>query len=145
MRTELRRVLAGTELWDERVGVLQITDATGGFVRIRILVSAADSAALFDLRCLVRETMVTFLQQNHPEALPHQRWEHTHDAGTASQRKAPLRRPGASGSGASPAPADPHESQLFTGSIEAVERSRAFTGPGEEVFEERDRNLASRN
>lgn len=146
MRTELRRVLAGTELWDERVGVLQITDATGGFVRVRILVSAADSAALFDLRCLVRETMVTFLQQNHPQALPHQRWEQAaDDGGTATRRKAPLRGLGASGAAGAHAPADPHESQLFTGSIEAVERSRAFTGPGDEVFEERDRNLASRN
>ncbi|MDQ0729242.1 mechanosensitive ion channel family protein [Arthrobacter sp. B1I2] len=146
MRTELRRVLAGTELWDERVGVLQITDATGGFVRVRILVSAADSAALFDLRCLVRETMVTFLQQNHPQALPHQRWEQAaDDAGTATRRGAPLRGLGSPGSGGARPPADPHESQLFTGSIEAVERSRAFIGPGEEVFEERDRNLASRN
>lgn len=146
MRTELRRVLAGTELWDERVGVLQITDATGGFVRVRILISAADSAALFDLRCLVRETMVTFLQQHHPEALPHQRWEQaTDDAGTAKGRRAPLRGLGSPSADGYPAPADPHESQLFTGSIEAVERSRAFTGPGDEVFEERDRNLASRN
>lgn len=146
MRTELRRVLADTELWDERVGVLQITDATGGFVRVRILVSAADSAALFDLRCLVRESMVTFLQQHHPEALPHQRWEQaTDDAGTANRRRAPLRGLGSPSAGGAHPPADPHESQLFTGSIEAVERSRAFTGPGEEVFEERDRNLASRN
>ncbi|WP_254703369.1 mechanosensitive ion channel family protein [Pseudarthrobacter sp. C4D7] len=146
MRTELRRVLAGTELWDERVGVLQITDATGGFVRVRILVSAADSAALFDLRCLVRETMVTFLQQSHPQALPHQRWEQAaDDAGTATRGRAPLRGLGQSGKAGANTPADPHESQLFTGSIEAVERSRAFTGPGDEVFEERDRNLASHN
>ncbi|SLK15709.1 Small-conductance mechanosensitive channel [Arthrobacter sp. P2b] len=146
MRAELRRVLAGTELWDERVGVLQITDATGGFVRVRILVSAADSAALFDVRCLIREAMVTFLQQGHPQALPHQRWEQAaSDAGTPTQRKAPLRGLGLpAASGARP-PADPHESQLFTGSIEAVERSRAFTGPGDEVFEDRDKNLASRN
>ena len=147
MRTELRRVLAGTELWDQRVGVLQITDATGGFVRVRILVSAADSAALFDLRCLVRETMVTFLQQSHPQALPHQRWEQAadDDGGTATRRRAPLRGLGSPGPGGARPPADPHESQLFTGSIEAVERSRAFTGPGEEVFEERDRNLAAHN
>jgi small-conductance mechanosensitive channel len=146
MRAELRRVLAGTELWDERVGVLQITDATGGYVRVRILVSAADSAALFDLRCLIREAMVTFLQQGHPQALPHQRWEQAaSDAGASVQRKAPLRGLGSpAASGARP-PADPHESQLFTGSIEAVERSRAFTGPGDEVFEDRDKTLASRN
>jgi small-conductance mechanosensitive channel len=143
MRAELRSVLAGTDLWDERVGVLQITDATGGFVRVRILVSAADSAALFDLRCLIREAMVTFLQHSHPEALPQQRWtEAASDGGPSTRRQQPLRGLGTSGSRGS---ADPHESQLFTGSIEAVERSRAFTGPGEEVFQDRDQTLASRN
>ena len=40
---------------------------------------------------------------------------------------------------------DPQESQLFTGSSEAVERSRAFTGPGDEVFEDRDKTLSARN
>jgi small-conductance mechanosensitive channel len=143
MRAELRSVLAGTRLWDGRVGILQITDATGGYVRVRILVSAADSAALFDLRCLIREAMVTFLQQGHPEALPQQRWtEGRSDGGTSTRRQQPLRGLGASGSRA---PTDPQESQLFTGSIEAVQRSRAFTGPGDEVFQERDQDLASRN
>ena len=66
MRAELKKVLADTPLWDKRVGILQITDATAGFVRVRILVSAADSASLFDLRCLIREELVLFLQQDHP-------------------------------------------------------------------------------
>lgn len=146
MRAELRSVLAGTELWDERVGVLQITDATGGFVRVRILVSAADSAALFDLRCLIREAMVTFLQQGHPEALPQQRWtEAASDGGASPRRQQPLRGLGTSTRDGSRTPADPQESQLFTGSIEAVQRSRAFTGPGDEVFQDRDQTLASRN
>jgi hypothetical protein len=146
MRAELRSILDGTDLWDERVGVLQITDATGGFVRVRILVSAADSAALFDLRCLIREAMVTFLQQGHPEALPQQRWtEAASDGGTSPRRRQPLRGLGTPGRDGSRTPADPQESQLFTGSIEAVQRSRAFTGPGEDVFQDRDQSLASRN
>jgi small-conductance mechanosensitive channel len=146
MRAELRTVLAGTDLWDERVGILQITDATGGFVRVRILVSAADSAALFDLRCLIREAMVSFLQQGHPEALPQQRWtEAASDGGASSRRRQPLRGLGTSSRDGSHAPVDPQESQLFTGSIEAVQRSRAFTGPGEDVFQDRDQTLASRN
>jgi hypothetical protein len=146
MRAELRNVLAGTNLWDERVGVLQITEATGGFVRVRILVSAADSAALFDLRCLIREAMVTFLQQGHPEALPQQRWtDSASDGGTSPRRRQPLRGLGTPGRDGSRTPADPQESQLFTGSIEAVQRSRAFTGPGEDVFQDRDQSLASRN
>ncbi len=163
MRAELRSVLAETELWDQRVGILQITDATGGFVRVRILVSAADSAALFDLRCLIREAMVTLLQQDHPEALPQQRWGHAAaDAGSTGSigpngtdstaevdgmgpsRSLP-RGKTPSGRERSRLATDPHESQLFTGSIEAVQRSRSFTGPGAEAFEERDKTLSSRN
>ena len=40
---------------------------------------------------------------------------------------------------------DPHDSQLFTGSIEAIQRSKAFSGPGEDVFEDRDNAIASQN
>ena len=58
MREELRRLVEGTELWDGRVCVLQVTDATGGTVKVRALVSAADAGSLWDLRCLVREHLV---------------------------------------------------------------------------------------
>ena len=40
---------------------------------------------------------------------------------------------------------DPHDSQLFTGSIEAIQRSKAFSGPGEDVFEDRDNAISSQN
>ena len=146
MRAELKKVLAETELWDKRVGILQITDATAGFVRVRILVSAADSASLFDLRCLIREELVLFLQQDHPTALPHVRLETMAPAG--SRTEPGNGRPGkvsAADEHALHRPADPHDSQLFTGSFEAVQRSRAFSGPGEDVFEDRDRTIASRN
>jgi len=137
MRAELKTLLAGTDLWDERVGILQVTDATSGFVRVRILVSAADSASLFDLRCLIREELVSFLQQEHPQALPHLRWE-TVGAAQPQGSQGP-QRPQLD---AHPRrPSDPHDSQLFTGSIEAVERSRAFTGPGEQAFEDREKTL----
>jgi small-conductance mechanosensitive channel len=146
MRTELKKVLASTELWDERVGILQITDATAGFVRVRILVSAADSAALFDLRCLIREELVLFLQEKYPTALPHVRLESMPAAAGAPEQ--PTRRPGkisAADETAARLPSDPHDSQLFTGSIEAVQRSRAFSGPGEDVFEDRDKSMAAQN
>ncbi len=150
MRAELKKVLASTNLWDERVGVLQITDATAGFVRVRILVSAGDSASLFDLRCLIREELVLFLQQDHPTALPHVRLESMPSATASTQPATPARptakRPGrlsAADETTARMPSDPHDSQLFTGSIEAVQRSRAFTGPGEDVFEDRDKSIAA--
>jgi hypothetical protein len=75
MREVARRGVEASELWDRRAYGLQITQATGGLVRARIMVSAADSPALWDLRCLVREQMVTWLQREHPSALPRQRAE----------------------------------------------------------------------
>ncbi|SDP58530.1 Small-conductance mechanosensitive channel [Arthrobacter sp. ok909] len=157
MRAELKKVLADTPLWDKRVGILQITDATAGFVRVRILVSAADSASLFDLRCLIREELVLFLQEDHPTALPHVRLERLPSAATASAASSASdagtgpQRPGSQRPGTVSAAdehhrhADPHDSQLFTGSIEAIQRSKAFSGPGEDVFEDRDNAIASQN
>ncbi|BCW66000.1 mechanosensitive ion channel protein MscS [Arthrobacter sp. NicSoilB4] len=156
MRAELKKVLATTDLWDERVGILQITDATAGFVRVRILVSAADSAQLFDLRCLIREELVLFLQQEHPTALPHVRLESlgavslgAGTSGTSSDTPGsnPAKRPGKVSAADQPSrhPSDPHDSQLFTGSIEAIQRSKAFTGPSEEVYEDRDKSIAAQN
>ena len=75
MREELSRIVAQTELWDERVVVLQVTDAVGGFVRVRVLVSAADAPTLFDLRCLVRENLIAWLTRHNPDALPVGRME----------------------------------------------------------------------
>lgn len=130
LRAQLKTVVEGSGLWDGRTAILQVTDAVNSLVRVRILVSAEDSGTLFDLRCLVREAMVVFLQREHPQALPRQRWEVV-GAGGPGDRAAGRRAE-------APVPkAD--ESQLFTGSIDAVERNKAFTGPGEQVFEERGR------
>jgi small-conductance mechanosensitive channel len=73
MREELHRILGSTDLWDGRVSVLQVTDAVGAFVRVRALVSSADAPTDWDLRCLVRERLVGWLQQNHPGGVPHAR------------------------------------------------------------------------
>src|SRR6185312_3995345 len=73
MRAELDRLLAGSEQWDGRRGVLQVTDAVGGVVRVRMMVSAPNAGALFDLRCAVREGMVDWVQ--HRQVLPTQRIE----------------------------------------------------------------------
>lgn len=73
VRDHLEAVLADTDLWDGRTAVTQVTDATGGLVRVRVLVSAADSGRLWDLRCLVRERLISHVQQTAPEALPTRR------------------------------------------------------------------------
>lgn len=70
MREELQRVVTETQLWDERVSLLQVTDAIGPYVRIRCLVSAADAPTLWDLRCLVRERLVEWVREHRPQSLP---------------------------------------------------------------------------
>jgi small-conductance mechanosensitive channel len=70
MRVELRRILEGTNLWDGRECVLQVTDATHMLVRVRALISAVDASTLWDLRCLVRERLVRWLRDLEPDALP---------------------------------------------------------------------------
>lgn len=73
LREELTCILNGTDLWDGEVNVLQVTDSKLQSVEIRALMSAKDSPTAFDLRVLVREKLITFLQQNYPESLPRTR------------------------------------------------------------------------
>jgi len=75
MRAEFQRILSDQELWDGRVSVLQVTDSTGGNVRVRLLVSAANSGNLWDLRCNLREGLLGWLQDQAPYSLPRVRLE----------------------------------------------------------------------
>ncbi|WAB82194.1 mechanosensitive ion channel [Microcella daejeonensis] len=75
LRAELDRVLAETPLWNGAVSNIQIVDATGGMVRARALISAADSGQLWDLQVLVREKLVAWVRDHAPEAMPVQRLE----------------------------------------------------------------------
>ncbi|MDY6998418.1 MAG: mechanosensitive ion channel [Actinomycetota bacterium] len=114
MRAELDRILQSNPKWDGRVGVLQCTDTVDGVVRVRMLVSAVNAPALFDLRCDVREGMVKWLQRTNPGALPRRRIEHQTDTGREVQNDDAFR-------GRRQA-----ESGLFTGSAEAERRGRDF-------------------
>ncbi|MCG6567035.1 mechanosensitive ion channel family protein [Tessaracoccus sp. ZS01] len=75
MRVELTRIVRSSELWDGRTASMQVTDATGGHVRIRAVVSAATSGQLWDLRCLVREDLIAWVQHQAVYALPRTRLE----------------------------------------------------------------------
>ncbi|GAB3571405.1 mechanosensitive ion channel family protein [Hymenobacter daeguensis] len=75
LRTELRRLLEASPLWDQRVCVLQVTDSKERTLELRALVSAANASALWDLRCAVREGLVAYLQREFPGGLPRTRAE----------------------------------------------------------------------
>jgi small-conductance mechanosensitive channel len=55
---------------DKKVCGLQVTNLTEHSMEIRCLVSSRNSSENFDLRCLVREQMTAWIQQNHPTAFP---------------------------------------------------------------------------
>jgi small-conductance mechanosensitive channel len=72
LREELKRIAASEASWDGRVCALQVTDCGEHTIELRALVSAGDAGKAFDLRCAVRERLVSFLQQRYPGSLP--RW-----------------------------------------------------------------------
>jgi len=123
MRSELDRLLSESELWDGRRGVLQVTDAVGGVVRVRIVVSAPNAGALFDLRCTVREGMVDWV--NRRRVLPIQRLE---NADFMPEESTPTRQEDEE---------TPRVSTgMFSGSPEAEERAKAFDHHTDDYEEE---------
>jgi len=70
LRTELQKILKGTELWDGKVCVIQVTNTSERAIELRALMSAADASTAWSLRCYVREKLVEFIQKNYPESLP---------------------------------------------------------------------------
>lgn len=75
LREELTRLLKSNDLWDGKVDVLQVTDSKETTLEIRALMSARNSSDAWDLRCFVREGLITFIQKSHPESLPRARAE----------------------------------------------------------------------
>lgn len=168
MRAELNRLLAASDLWDGRAGSLQLIDAVDGGVRARVTVSAPDAGKLWDLRCYVREGLVEWLQAEAPEALPRTRLltfdaefedrqleaagRHRRPGATAGIREtSPTPRdeqPVTVGAGRAPkrtsvwhrrSAADiEHDASFYTTTVAGRKIAEAFSGPGEEVIEERE-------
>jgi len=75
VREELGRILKGSELWDGKVCVLQVTNTSERTVELRALMSASDASRAWSLRCQVREKLIDFIRENYPDALPRLRAE----------------------------------------------------------------------
>lgn len=73
LRNELSRLLGSNPLWDGKVDVLQVTDLKERVLEIRCLMSCRNSGDAFDLRCYVREHMISYINNNFPETLTHTR------------------------------------------------------------------------
>jgi len=70
VRTELRKILKGSELWDGKVCVMQVTNTSEHTLELRALMSAQDASTAWSLRCHVREKLVEFIQKKFPDSLP---------------------------------------------------------------------------
>ncbi len=68
-------ILADSPLWDGNTSTMQVTDSTDSTVEIRFLMSATSASATFELRCYIREKMLSYLQREYPNSLPRVRAE----------------------------------------------------------------------
>ena len=75
LRAELKRICESTKLWSGKVCVLQVSDLFQNVMQLRALMDARNSGDAWDLRCLVREQMIDFIQKNYPGGLPRYRGE----------------------------------------------------------------------
>lgn len=75
VREELQLILKASEHWDGKVCVLQVTNTSERTIELRALMSAADAPTAWNLRCEVREKLVSFIQKDYPDALPKVRAE----------------------------------------------------------------------
>jgi small-conductance mechanosensitive channel len=75
VRSELHRILESSGMWDGKVWGLQVTNANERTLELRALMSAPGSSSAWDLRCHVREKLISYLQERYPESLPRIRTE----------------------------------------------------------------------
>jgi small-conductance mechanosensitive channel len=70
VRAAAGRIVEASPHWDRRFWNLQVVEAGERTIRLRVLASAGDSSSAWSLRCEIREKLIGFLQERHPEALP---------------------------------------------------------------------------
>jgi small-conductance mechanosensitive channel len=73
IRRRLESAVQESTLWDGAVVNLQVVDSHPRTIELRALVSARNAPQSWDLRCEIREKLQAFLQEEMPEALPHDR------------------------------------------------------------------------
>lgn len=76
IRAEYKRILEESGLWDGEAWSVLVTGADDRTITVRALYSAPDASVEWSLRCLVREKLITYLQREHPYALPVAREQH---------------------------------------------------------------------
>ena len=70
LRRRTEELVKANEAWDGRSWSLVVTDTTASTIEVRAAVTAADTDALWTLRCDLREQLLDWLRREHPYALP---------------------------------------------------------------------------
>lgn len=70
VRIELQRVVEASDYWDGDVCALQVTDTSERSIELRAIASAENAPQLWELRCEIRESLISYLRDHHPDALP---------------------------------------------------------------------------
>ena len=94
LREELNKLCQQSpELWDGKVCVLQVTEATEKAIQLRILVSSSDSSTNWDLRCFIREKLIQFIAESYPNCLPNIRLNSHEEAAPPAPKNQQLHTP----------------------------------------------------
>jgi small-conductance mechanosensitive channel len=75
LRAEATRLARTSKDFDGRVCLLQVVDTSERSMQLRLIVSSPTAGQNWDLRCLLREGLIAFLQREQPQALPRVRAE----------------------------------------------------------------------
>jgi len=70
VREQVKRFVEEDEKFDGRFWNVQITDADDKGMTLRVLCTAGNASNAWDLRCAVREKLITWLQSEYPGSLP---------------------------------------------------------------------------
>ncbi len=70
LRTELSKVLTTNPLWDKDKADLLVTNIDDRAMELRATFSSKNASDIWNLRCTVREQLMEFIQEKHPDALP---------------------------------------------------------------------------
>jgi small-conductance mechanosensitive channel len=94
LRRQLEAIVHPSPLWNKQVCGLQVTNLTDRSMELRCLMSSRNSSENFDLRCLVREKMTEWIQQNYPNAFPTTRFSSNSElAPGSSEDQGPIPHP----------------------------------------------------
>ncbi|OCK54372.1 mechanosensitive ion channel domain-containing protein [Bradyrhizobium sp. LMTR 3] len=73
IRQRLEQAVRESKLWDGAVVNLQVIEASLRSIELRALVSASSAPQSWDLRCEIREKLLTYIREEMPEAFPRER------------------------------------------------------------------------